>query len=746
MLGRVISQVSSDSQTVRLLGELQTAITDLAQLEVAAGPLRELFLAPELEQTDRILLGAILFVTIQQLDNRTEYLLDIPSPEELLQVQNNLLQAQDVDVIDLTEVEDLINSDVALQGRYASILDRIRNLPQQTAEVRFELQGQPTAPENAIMTTVGVVAERYQREVNSPVSRLAAQLIVMLRFNQTGAPFHLLDQEMDTIDDVPFDMVQAVLGELDSAPADTQINFGNAVQVILRAGQQNQFAQAFRFFGVPLDATVQDQQVSVASPQVGYELQGQPTAPGEEVMTTLGEINRAYEQSANSPISRLAAQLIMMLRFNQMGAAFLLDIDTEMIDDVPMEHVRAVFEEMHVAPAETPVNFGQVVQVILRAGMQNKFSEALRFLDVALDFQTRGTTQPETEPEISQEADIQSQVDRQVDEILNEQAAEAEARQARRLRAFDAISNYIDNKGLFPIGAAIEYYGVPWRDEETLDANWQAISNNSFYERAVTILHNLAYNLSSGGMSNVSRTPANILRALTYLTQYGDREIMTERDVEHLIVAAQVLEDRISYFAGRTNDVYQGVNKVEILAVQRDLEVVLDLIRRNPQLKQALIGRVNQGPVIQVPTVDLAEIAPADTTDPRTKSIDAEDDVIQQGVLRGARSDGVGTGGQGTGDGVGGITLRRDLLDMQVLRDPNGIPLPVQQQPIHQMNIQGVVPILNTLSEMKFPMILGMQGESQESDDDIDELSSRDPMDLRKRIDKDLFEEESILN
>ena len=42
----------------------------------------------------------------------------------------------------------------------------------------------------------------------------------------------------------------------------------------------------------------------------------------------------------------------------------------------------------------------------------------------------------------------------------------------------------------------------------------------------------------------------------------------------------------------------------------------------------------------------------------------------------------------------GGIDLDPALLDLQIRRDGNGVPLPLPQQPIQEMNIRGFVPVI----------------------------------------------------
>ncbi len=58
---------------------------------------------------------------------------------------------------------------------------------------------------------------------------------------------------------------------------------------------------------------------------------------------------------------------------------------------------------------------------------------------------------------------------------------------------------------------------------------------------------------------------------------------------------------------------------------------------------------------------------------------------------------------------VGGIDLNPDLLDLQIKRDDNGIPLPLNQQPLEHMNIDGFVPvIINIVPVPNLPLFLGL--------------------------------------
>lgn len=60
-------------------------------------------------------------------------------------------------------------------------------------------------------------------------------------------------------------------------------------------------------------------------------------------------------------------------------------------------------------------------------------------------------------------------------------------------------------------------------------------------------------------------------------------------------------------------------------------------------------------------------------------------------------------------ENVGGIDLNPILLDLQIIRDDNGIPLSIENQPIFDMNIQGFLPIIIEVTPVaSLPMLLGM--------------------------------------
>ena len=62
----------------------------------------------------------------------------------------------------------------------------------------------------------------------------------------------------------------------------------------------------------------------------------------------------------------------------------------------------------------------------------------------------------------------------------------------------------------------------------------------------------------------------------------------------------------------------------------------------------------------------------------------------------------------------GGINLDAKLLDLQIQRDGNGIPLPVSQQPIDKMKIDGFFPIIINVQPVNLPLLLGMKGSDGE--------------------------------
>ena len=69
----------------------------------------------------------------------------------------------------------------------------------------------------------------------------------------------------------------------------------------------------------------------------------------------------------------------------------------------------------------------------------------------------------------------------------------------------------------------------------------------------------------------------------------------------------------------------------------------------------------------------------------------------------------------------GGIDLNPNLLDLQIERDGNGIPLPVVDQPIETMNIEGFIPVIINVVPVSLPMLLGL--DTRSDDDNHNQLS-----------------------
>ncbi len=56
---------------------------------------------------------------------------------------------------------------------------------------------------------------------------------------------------------------------------------------------------------------------------------------------------------------------------------------------------------------------------------------------------------------------------------------------------------------------------------------------------------------------------------------------------------------------------------------------------------------------------------------------------------------------------VGGINLDPAMLDLQIKRDGNGVPLPVSEQDFSMMHIEGVLPVIINVTPVNIPMLLG---------------------------------------
>lgn len=68
---------------------------------------------------------------------------------------------------------------------------------------------------------------------------------------------------------------------------------------------------------------------------------------------------------------------------------------------------------------------------------------------------------------------------------------------------------------------------------------------------------------------------------------------------------------------------------------------------------------------------------------------------------------------EATNDPLGGIDFNPALLDLQIKRDGRGIPLPLPQQPLDQIKIEGFIPIIiNFRPISSLPMLLGFDTKS----------------------------------
>ncbi len=57
---------------------------------------------------------------------------------------------------------------------------------------------------------------------------------------------------------------------------------------------------------------------------------------------------------------------------------------------------------------------------------------------------------------------------------------------------------------------------------------------------------------------------------------------------------------------------------------------------------------------------------------------------------------------------IGGIDFNPAALDLQIKRDGQGVPLPLLQQPVKSMNIEGFQPVIIQISPINIPLFLGM--------------------------------------
>jgi hypothetical protein len=86
------------------------------------------------------------------------------------------------------------------------------------------------------------------------------------------------------------------------------------------------------------------------------------------------------------------------------------------------------------------------------------------------------------------------------------------------------------------------------------------------------------------------------------------------------------------------------------------------------------------------------------------------------------------------------------LLDLQIQRDGNGIPLPIKQQPIQNLKIEGFIPIIINITPVQsLPMYLGLKADSIPSPRARGDVSEQ-PMDHKNRVKASVPEKLSLLN
>lgn len=84
---------------------------------------------------------------------------------------------------------------------------------------------------------------------------------------------------------------------------------------------------------------------------------------------------------------------------------------------------------------------------------------------------------------------------------------------------------------------------------------------------------------------------------------------------------------------------------------------------------------------------------------------------------------------------VGGINLNPALIDLQIKRDGNGVPLPLYQQPVESINIEGFLPvIINVTPITNLPLLLGIADEKEQENEVSYNLSYAAPYDRKTRL------------
>ena len=73
---------------------------------------------------------------------------------------------------------------------------------------------------------------------------------------------------------------------------------------------------------------------------------------------------------------------------------------------------------------------------------------------------------------------------------------------------------------------------------------------------------------------------------------------------------------------------------------------------------------------------------------------------------------------QGDNAQLGGINLDPTLFDLQIKRDGNGVPLPISQQPIENMKIDGFFPVIINVSPINMQLLLGLGSENPDQQEE----------------------------
>ncbi len=84
-------------------------------------------------------------------------------------------------------------------------------------------------------------------------------------------------------------------------------------------------------------------------------------------------------------------------------------------------------------------------------------------------------------------------------------------------------------------------------------------------------------------------------------------------------------------------------------------------------------------------------------------------------------------------DNVGGIDLSGRWLDLQIRRDQQGVPLPLSDQPVADIesNIQGFYPVIINVVPIRIPLLIGWEGETEGTADG--DALQKDPGDFRRQ-------------